>query len=200
MRFWLGVKTSKDIRQVKNHLYQVRKDKRLSNEDLYNLIEMSYKLESFNKQIDIYPSLVCVSGLDDILQEFNDLLLYDEYGPIKMYYDTIYKLGELFVSVLSFQHIIFEQDKIIPVAFMMHDKRDTKFHERFFEVLKSSVPNLSKTNFPLICDREPGIRNAIPKSLPNISILHCWNHIKSNIKYWLWKNKATQHRMICPFT
>lgn len=116
---------------MKNHLYKARNDKRLSNDYLYNLIEMSYELETFNKQIDIYPSFVCLSALDDILQEFNALLLYDESKPIKMYYDTTYELGDLFVSVLSFQHIIFEKDRIIPVAFMTHDKRDAKFHERF---------------------------------------------------------------------
>lgn len=41
---------------------------------LKKIIKMSYELESFNKQIYIYPSVVCVSALDDMLQEFNDLL------------------------------------------------------------------------------------------------------------------------------
>ena len=34
---------------------------------------------------------------------------------------------------------------------MMHEKRDSKFHERFFNVLKENVPNLKKTKFPIIC-------------------------------------------------
>ena len=80
--------------------------------------------------------------------------------PIQMHYDTTYKLGELFVSILSCQHVKFEGKKNIPLAFMLHDKRDTKFHERFFDVLKDHVPNLSNTNYPIICDREPGLKNS----------------------------------------
>ena len=109
-----------------------------------------------------------------------------------MFYDTTYKLGDLFVSVLSFQHILFEKGPVIQVAFMMHDKRDAKFHERFFDILKDHVPNFSKTSFPIICDREPGIKSAISNILPNIPIVHCWNHIKNDVKVWLTKHKATQ--------
>lgn len=73
----------------------------------------------------------------------------------------------MFVSVLTYQHIIFEGSHNFPVAFMLHEKRDAKFHERFFNVLKENMPNLSKTSSPIICDREPGIVSAIKKTLPN---------------------------------
>ncbi|KAL4240107.1 hypothetical protein ACF0H5_000901 [Mactra antiquata] len=188
----LGVKTARNLNQVKNHLYKARRENKLSKDDLYNLIEISYELENFNKQIDVFPSLVCISGMDGILQEFNDLLIFDKENPIKMFYDTTYKLGELFVSVLSYQHIIFEKNPIIPLAFMMHDKRDAKFHKRFFEILTDHVPNLEKTSFPIVCDREPGIKAAISKTLPNLHVVHCWNHIKTDVKVWLNKHKATQ--------
>ena len=66
----------------------------------------------------------------------------------------------------------------------MHDRRDAKFHERFFSVFKENVPNIVKSKFPIICDREPGLKSAINKVLPNIPVVHCWNHIKKDIKVW----------------
>ena len=74
--------------------------------------------------VGVHPSLVCISAHDDILKEFNNLLVYNHSQPIKMFYDTTYELSGLFVIVLSYQHIIFEENRIIPVAFMLHDKRD----------------------------------------------------------------------------
>ena len=90
-----------------------------------------------------------------------------------MYYTSQHiNLGELFVSVLSYQHIIFEDSQVITLAFMMHDRRDTKFHERFFSVFKENVPNIVKSNFPITCDREHGIKSAINKVLPNVPVVH----------------------------
>ena len=133
---------------------------------------------------------MCISGLEEILTEFNELLMFDSDTPLKMFYDTTYKMGHLFVSVLSYQHILFEGNKIVPVAFMMHERRDAKFHERFFSVLKEHIPNLKRTHFPLICDREAGIKLAIQNSLPNIQIIHCWNHIRTDVTTWLKKTNA----------
>lgn len=70
-------------------------------------------------------------------------------------------MGQLFVSVLSYQHILFEGNKILSVTFMMHEKRDSKIHARFFNVIKEHIVMLTKTKYPIICDREAGIKLAI---------------------------------------
>lgn len=177
-----GIKTASNLRQVKNHLYTARKEARLSSDDLYNLIEISQELDDFNKQIDVYPSFVCISGLKECFEEFDELLVLYTDDKFKMYYDTTYKLGDYFASVLSFQHFIYENSPTIPVAFMLHSKRDLKFHQRFFNVLKESVPNLKKTKSPIICDREPTLKAAINSILPNIPVVHCWIHLKKDVK------------------
>ena len=109
-----------------------------------------------------------------------------------MFYDTTYELGGLFVSVLSYQHIIFEGNKVIPIAFMLHEKRDAKFHERFFRVLGENVPNLLKTSSPFICDRESGIKKAMNIVFPNIPVVHCWTHIRTDVKIWVKKHCGNQ--------
>ena len=39
-----------------------------------------------------------------------------------------------------------------------------------------------------ITDREIGITNAINKVLPNIQVLHCWNHLFRDIAFWVRKH------------
>jgi hypothetical protein len=39
---------------------------------------------------------------------------------------------------------MFQRGNIIPVAFMIHDRRSGELHDRFFRTIKSLVPNLSK--------------------------------------------------------
>lgn len=145
------------MNEVKNHLYKARRGKRFSNNDVYNLCEISIELENFNKQIDIYPSLVCISGLEEIQQELNDLLAFYSSRTIRMFYDTMYKMEQLFVSVPSYQRILCEGNKIIPVAFMMHKRHDSKFHESFFNIIKEYISMLNKTKHPIICDTEAGL-------------------------------------------
>lgn len=122
--------------QVRNHLYKERRNKRITQDSMYNLIEVAYQTENFVTQIDIHPWLVCVVGMPEIMNELNDLLVCDTGETVKCYIDTTYKLGELFVTVLTFQHTLYESQPTIPVAFMLHEKRDQKYHERFLTVLK----------------------------------------------------------------
>lgn len=46
------------------------------------------------------------------------------------------------------------------------------------------LPNVK--NCPVIVtDRESALNNAIKSYLPNAKIVHCWNHIRRDIKQWL---------------
>ena len=63
-----------------------------------------------------------IVGLEEILNDFNDLLKNKSH-TIKCAVDTTYKLGDLFVTVFSYQNFLFESNPAIPVAFMLHEKK-----------------------------------------------------------------------------
>ena len=79
----------------------------------------------------------------------------------------------------------------IPVAFMIHDRKQTKMHSKFFECVADNISQLRKKPFPIIVDREPGITKAIRNHFPNASILYCWNHLLQDLKVWLTGRDAT---------
>ena len=43
--------------------------------------------------------------------------------PLLDSYDTTFDLGDFFVSVLVYKHVMFQGGNTIPVAFMIHDHR-----------------------------------------------------------------------------
>ena len=46
-----------------------------------------------------------------------------------------------------------------------------------------------------VVDREPAITNALESMLPNATVLHCWNHIKRDVRYWLISHKTPTERI-----
>jgi hypothetical protein len=112
--------------------------------------------------------------------------------PLLDSYDTTFDLGDLFVSVLVYKHVMFQGGNTIPVAFMIHDHRSGELHDRFFRTIKSLVPNLSKGTPVIVTDREPSIAKALKNYLSNCKHVFCWNHIKRDLVHWLKTHNAVQ--------
>ena len=157
-------------------------------DDLYNLLELAYHLTGTIWKIDIYPDLACVLGIEDLLLELNNTLATNQ-GTV-LQYDTTFNLGDFYVSPLVCRHSIFDKSPTIPVTFLIHDKKYSDVHEMFLNVLKTKIPNLSRQKFTVAIDRETGIHKDFENVFPQCNILHCWNHIKRDIRYWLNKHGA----------
>jgi hypothetical protein len=154
---------------------------------------LGYHIDDFVKELTVFPDLCCVIGLDDVLTEFNKILLVKSDEPPLISYDTTFDLGDFFVSVLVFKHVSFQDGITIPAAFMIHDRRSAELHERFFRTIKSLVPNLSKGSPVIVTYREPGISKAINHYLPNCKHIFCWNHVKRDIFQWFLWNRQSYH-------
>ena len=171
-----GIRSVRNVKQVENAQYNIRKDRKLGHDSLYNLHELVYHLDSYIHEIKTTPDLQVVIGYTHIFQEFDRLLQLKTSDPIPLYYDTTFCLGDFYVSTLAFQHIMFEENPVIPLAFMVHERKFQKCHEQFLEVIKEKIPRLERKSVPIITDREAGIVNAFEKILPNSRLLICWNH------------------------
>ena len=74
---------------------------------------------------------------------------------------------------------------------MLHERKFQSVHERFWQHLLIKMPNLKCTPEPVVVDKEIGITNAIAKTVSNLPILHCWNHLKQDFMFWLGKQKLS---------
>ena len=75
------------------------------------------------------------------------------------HYDTTFQLGDFYVSPLLFRHTLFSSSPVIPVLFLVHERKFQLVHDEFMKQLARLVPSLvaEKWKVPLVTDDEAGI-------------------------------------------
>ena len=105
------VMAPRNSKQVDNAVYKVRSTKRLTQDAIYNLVEISYDLQSFVHKISVIPHLTVICGSTQVLQHCNlSLLSSPTESPAMLSYDTTFCLGDFYVSVLLFRMTLFQSE------------------------------------------------------------------------------------------
>ena len=102
----------------------------------------------------------------------------------------IFETGNFYITPIVYKNFLFKSEPTIPLAFLIHEKKDQKFQERFLSVLIQECPNLKNKEIIFVADRERALTNAICEKLPAATVVYCWNHVKRDVKEWLKKRKA----------
>ncbi|KAJ8359372.1 hypothetical protein SKAU_G00158970 [Synaphobranchus kaupii] len=146
---------------------------------------MAEYLEGFIREMTIYPNMVTVAALPEMVEEFKKLLLLlpQSHPPQMLYYDTTFNMGDFYISTLLFSHGAFQERPTTPLAVMAHQTKDQKSHEAFFLQILHMLPELTSKRIVICTDREAAIENAIEKVLPTVPIVNCWNHLMQNVKH-----------------
>ena len=156
---------------------------------------MAYHVDGFVREITVYPDLVTVFALPEMIATFQEVLQSKTTSPVCLVYDTTFNLGDFYLSPLVFKHVLFEETPWIPLAFLIHDRKHQKYHNRLFEFIAEKVPILKSTSIPFITDREPALTNAVKMFFPDMAVFHCWNHIRRDFKEELRKQGADSTEM-----
>ena len=146
----------RNSKQVANTQYQQRQKYRLSHDALYNVHELAYDMDGYVISMTTYPDLMIVCGLKELAHELNLLLEFVSEKPQLLSYDTTFQLGDFYVSPLLFRHTLFTTSPVLPVLFLIHERKYHKVHDKFFECFADLVPNLNKEKhpIPLVTDEE----------------------------------------------
>lgn len=188
-----------NIKQVANHKTLERQKFRISHDDLYNIHEIAYDLSGFVSKIVTYPDLIIVCGIPKMLNEIESLLHTDTSSPQLLSYDTTFQLGDIYVSVLLMHHTLFKDAPVMPVCFLLHERKLESAHEEFMKFVAVSCPTLANdrngSKIPLVTDEERAICSSVDKWLPGVIRLRCWNHTFSAIRFWLRKHGATSREI-----
>ena len=166
-----GIANPRNTKQVRNVQQKKTEGSMLNRDDLYNLIQLSSHLDGFVKHVTLYPDLVCNISLPEVITQFNQLVDVKSTEQLCLSYDTTFNLGDCYVSVIVFKHILFKETPLVPLAFVIHDRKFGSVHEQFFSFIKSAIPTISKKKISIVIDREPGIRKAIQTILPDCPVL-----------------------------
>lgn len=170
----------RDKKQVENNIDLERERKLLSRDDIVGVYLLNEELPNFIKMLLLIPDfIVIVLGNDSVL-EFNKISEFDE---CYLSYDTTFNLGDFYVSPLTYRHPLFVGHRVVPLGYLIHDKKTTDCHEMFFNIVKGFCRNIGSKC--IVTDRETSICNAIRNILPSSVNLFCWNHIQQDVKHWV---------------
>ena len=173
----------RNTKQVQNAAYVESQKTRLSHDALYNLMELAYDLDTFVHKVSIHPNLGIICGHTSIIAYCHTALLASPgRHPSLLSYDTTFCCGDFYVSVLLFRMTIFSPAPVVPVLYFIHDTKLTAGHQEFFSVACQLLPNLRKTEIPLVTDQEGGITKAVAEVLPNVKHILGWNHLLQDVK------------------
>ena len=179
----------RNIQQLRNLRFKVLTKNGVSRDALCNLHEFAYDVTNFIWKIETHPDLICIFGLQDIMEEMDRILQLKKVEHL-LSYDTTFNLGDFYVSLLVFRYVLFQENPCIPAAFLIHEKKVQGVHEEFFSFISKKSKSLLKLPLPLVTDREMAITNAIKNKLPNVNLVYCWNHIFRDIEKWCIKHKG----------
>jgi hypothetical protein len=118
------------VKQVENIVRKVNEQKRISKDDIYNLVLLTYHMEGYIHEVTALPEMI------SLVNQLLDVTTEDDV-PFIFFYDATFKLGDVYVSPLVFRNIIFENSPIMPVAFLIHGRKEEKVHARFFDCVIS---------------------------------------------------------------
>ncbi|KAK0417662.1 hypothetical protein QR680_013134 [Steinernema hermaphroditum] len=185
----------KDKRQVKNIKQGVDLEKRLSRDGLYNIISFHKYLrfedcdESFIDQLAVGDRLSCRMFAAPLIKEFLTVASSLPKGKVmQLTYDTQFEVGDYYLSTLTYRHPLFKGNPIIPLAYVVHDRRYSRDHRNFFSELWAKHPALNRHRTVFITDQEFDFED----SIPNVKHVWCWNHVKRNFQHYV--NKVKHHK------
>ena len=105
--------------------------------------------------------------------------------PVVLHYDTVFNVGDYYLSTLTFNNSLFVGEPIIPCAYLVHSRRYHSDHKAFLSDIVDNVPGLKTKEVNIITDREFKFADVFPVG----NHLFCWNHIQNDV-HWYLKNHA----------
>jgi len=123
------VEAPRNVKQLQNLQFKHFHQSRISQDALFNLHEIAYDIPGFVWKINTYPDLVCVCGLQEVVQDVDRVLMLDSSSQL-LSYDTTFQLGDFYVSPLIVRHTLFREKPCIPAMFLIHERKLTGLTKR----------------------------------------------------------------------
>lgn len=121
-----------------------------------------------------------------MMVEFRALLKRKDLRAMILSYDTTFDLGDFYVSILTFRQTEFEEEPVIPLLYLIHERKWKSVHKKLFKKLVKLAPELiaacKDEKVAIVTDEEKAIVNAIKTHLPGIKWFRCYLHAWSNQK------------------
>ncbi|XP_042316660.1 uncharacterized protein LOC121927141 [Sceloporus undulatus] len=184
----MAIDHSHNLKWVQNASYKLNQKKQISNDEIFNIVELSCHLENFIMSFTLVPNVTVSFAHPGIIAEAEALLSLsseDVSLPQLVSYDTTFKLGDFYLSPIVIRNIILEGDPILPVAFLLHTNECTAYHVDFLCEILSKLGGDNMEKIPFVIDRESGVVQPLEEKFPQIPKVYCRNHILGDVTMWV---------------
>lgn len=118
---------------------------------------------------------------------FTSLLDRPDLPVLVLAIDTMYKLGDFFVTPITYRHTEFQDCPIMALAYLFHQRRYEREHDMFLQSIVEAIPALKTSKRHIfVSDEETGLVKAITNNLPDSErfrcIIHGWNNVKRKLR------------------
>lgn len=174
---------------MKNIRDEINRDYRISHDELYNIYHLCFQLKfcgRLDRQVDfvsrftLHPRILVHLMAYPLISSMNQLLKVAN-EPVSLHCDTLFNMGDYYLSTLSYRHGIFKGEPIVPAAFFIHSRRFHNDHLDFFKSFTAMLPSILTKKINIITDREFQLNGAFPIA----NHLFCWNHIENDLLWYL---------------
>ena len=141
------IQTPRDKNQVKNFQKEESRRLRISHDAIYSTYQLCFQLQFSNRKgesidflqhFQVHPT-ICVQMIPQPLLENLEVLLKVSSDPVTLHYDTVFNMGDFYLSTLVFRNSMFKKDPITPVAFFIHSRRYQEDHICFMTTIRQSL-------------------------------------------------------------
>lgn len=117
------VAAPRDRKQLENAQYKIRQKARLSKDGLWNVVNMledTFFVHSLYMDKD--ELIVCCFN-NHLAEIFCQVLASKDLPPQCLSYDTTFKLGDFYLSFLTFRETELTRQPAIPLIFFIHERK-----------------------------------------------------------------------------
>ena len=189
-----AVVTPRDPTQIKNFRKPLAAEARLSHDSIYNVYQLCYQLKMNNRKgeakdfirhVSVYPNIILHLLAQPLLDSLELLLRLPLSHSAMLHYDTVFNIGDFYLSTLLFRQYMFKRHPMVPIGFFIHSRRFHEDHQCFLEAVRRALPTINSKKIIIVTDREFTFSDIFPLGYH----LFCWNHLKRDLQFYL-RNKA----------
>ena len=173
------VTAPRDREQVRNFQKAVRRKSSMNRQSTNLDYSSSEQVEEvkFVKNIVSYPDFIIVMYRAELWDKIKEQLGRENSPHFCLSYETMFELGDMYVSALIVRLDEFVETPSVPLLIMVHERKLKANHRYFWKKVADYFPELvaSKTAY-LVSDDEESIVNAIKEMMPNTDIYRSWDN------------------------
>lgn len=120
------ISTPRNPEQVKKFHKEVVREARLSHDAMFNTYQLSFQLfmnnrkgepKDFIRYFSVHPTVIVHLFAQPLLEAL-EILLKISPEAVVLHYDTVFNMGDFYLSTILFRHALFEANPIVAILIL----------------------------------------------------------------------------------